>query len=92
MALRKISVNYVYLQMTIVQGEFEHEHRVLFVTECKNIKFACMRYISRYWGTARRYKKFSNDVWLNSDMIVKKFSYINLNPRQYTTIRNIMYY
>ena len=86
--LSKKKVRYVYLEMEIHQSEFQHDHRVLFVTHCENIEFAVRWYIAHYWGEAERDGSL---IWLNSDMIIKRYRYINLTTRQYATMREVMY-
>ena len=43
-------ITYLFLRFDIIQGDREHQHKVLIETKATNVKFAIMRYLSTYWG------------------------------------------
>lgn len=82
-------LRYVYLEMTIQQGEFEHQHRILFATRCSSVEFAVKWYIAHYWGCAER--DGGNTVWLNGEMAVKSYKYKTLLMSEYQVMYSVMY-
>ena len=41
---------YLFITLSIRDGEREHTHRVLHTTKCKNIDFAAEYYAAHFWG------------------------------------------
>lgn len=86
--LSKKTVKYIYLEMTIQHGEYQHEHRVMFATSCTNIEFAVCWYIAHYWGEAERDEEL---IWLNSEMVLESYTVKQLKLSEYRVMYDVMY-
>jgi hypothetical protein len=45
---------YLYIRLTVREGEREHTHHCLHTTRAENINFAAELYAARFWGTSYR--------------------------------------
>ena len=51
-------MKYLFINLTIRDGERVYEYRCLTSTKCKNIYFAAEWYASHFWGFSKREKDF----------------------------------
>ena len=53
-------MKHIFIKLTVREGEFEHTHKILHTSNCKNLEFAVNWYVAHYWGHGQRYP---NDDW-----------------------------
>ena len=54
-------MTHLFLTIEIREGEYEHTHKILLTTECKNLEFAAQYYTAHYWGYGTR--DFKDEWW-----------------------------
>ena len=54
-------MKYLYIEIKVLEGEFEHTHRVVHTTKCNNLDFAAEYYTAHFWGYGIR--DFNDDYW-----------------------------
>ena len=75
----------VFIELSIQDGEREHNHRVLLHTKCENLDFAVQYYAAHYWGESELYRSpFSkkNTHWLawGGEIAIRVDSYKEVPP------------
>ena len=54
-------MKYLYIEVEVREGEFEHTHRIIHTTNCENLEFAVEWYTSHFWGYGTR--DFKDEWW-----------------------------
>ncbi len=45
-----VKVKFLFIELSVQDGEREHTHRILETTKCENIDFAAAWYAAHFWG------------------------------------------
>ena len=77
---------YLFIHLSIREGERQHDHRVLHTTKAKNINFAAERYVSTYWGWGEREDDF---WWFHGEIIGELVKVVELTKTEYDLMREI---
>ena len=54
-------MTHLFIEITVREGEFEHTHKILHTTNCKNLEFAVQYYCAHFWGYGER--DFDDEWW-----------------------------
>lgn len=81
---------YIYVEITIYNGEFEHDHKSIFATKCDNIEYATMYYIAHYWGLSE-YSKYSNCWEYENGLAAKEAYHKELSEKEYKYLSELFH-
>lgn len=59
-------MRHIFINIKILNGEFEHNHKVLISTKCTNLQFAVNWYTAHFWGYGKledRYWEWDCGLW-----------------------------
>lgn len=80
-------MKYLFITLSVQDGERNHTHRVLHTTNAKDINFAAERYAATYWG----YGSHDEDGrwWFNGEMAIKVDNVVELSSNDYYLVNSI---
>ena len=81
-------MKYLYVRILVRDGEREHTHHCLLVTNCNSLWFAAQRYVSQFWGFGNREDDF---WWFNYEITARLEDYKELTKKEYELMNRIMY-
>ena len=83
-------MKYLYIEIEVREGEYEHNHRVLHTTNCKSLEFAVEWYTAHFWGYGSR--DFDDDWWWwNGEHCGRTYKWKELTKEEYEFMNRIMY-
>ena len=84
----KNCMKYLYVRIGVQDGEREHTHHTLLVTNCVSLWFAAMRYVSQFWGDGER----DGDLWwFQHEITAKMETFTELTKEEYDLMYKTMY-
>ncbi len=88
MEIIKSKTKYLFIELSVRDGERVHDHRVLHTTRAENIEFAAQRYVSTYWGWGEREH---NHWWFHDEIICELKKVVELTKKDYIKLNKIFY-
>ena len=80
---------YLFITLSIRDGEREHTHRVLHATKCKNIDFAAEYYAAHFWGPSSR-EDGGWSAW-GGEIFIEVSKVTELTPSEYEYLYGLFY-
>jgi len=74
-------MTYLFIEIIVQEGEFQHNHKILTTTNCKNLEFAVEWYLAHFWGQGRR--DFKGNWWWNEMHYGKVYTWEKLSKKDY---------
>ena len=79
---------HLFINLTVRDGEREHDHKVLHTTNASNINFAAQRYVSRFWGNGEREDDF---WWFDGEITARLEKVVQITKEEYERLSYLFY-
>lgn len=83
-------MKYLYIRLTVQDGEREHTHHCIHTTNAKNIEFAAERYAASFWGKSTHDKDGYWSAW-GGEIMIKLRNVERLTKKQYNFLNSLFY-
>lgn len=83
-------MKYLFIKLTVQNGEYNGEEKVLHVTKCDNIQFVAHRYAAKFYGGVPE----RDSVWwcyYGGEVAVRMDNVVELTKEQYDYLDNLFH-
>jgi len=84
-----MKTKYLFIELSVQDGERQHTHLCLHATKAKNLDFVAQRYAAQYWGESYR----DDDVWYahGGEIAIRLTRFKELTKAKYLFLHNLFY-
>ena len=86
----KNKTTFLFISLTVREGEREHNHKVLFETQEDNIDRAVYNYLSNFWGESIE-EEPGVYYAINGEIAIYLNKYVVLTQEKYEELHNLFY-
>jgi len=84
-------MKYLFIELEVQNGEYEHTERVLHTTKANNIRFAAERYAATFYGELKTELYDGRWMFNGGEIAVTLVKVIQLTPEEYILLTDIFY-